>query len=100
MESSDDPRSDRARIDRWLSQWGNAVLLDKETEYTWELEAPLVALRELPRQMFITSDWATYPISPAGDAHEEWASHFDDGKALPGFNGWPPNKSLERARDE
>jgi hypothetical protein len=99
MESSDDPIADRTCIGGWLKEWGTSVALENETEYTWEVEGPLVALRELPRRMFLHSSWATYPVSQTGAFHEQWASHFDDGKALPGFAGLPPNTSLERTRE-
>jgi hypothetical protein len=56
MESSEDYHQDPIIIERWLKKWASSAILVKETEYTWQMEAPLAALLELPRRMFIHSD--------------------------------------------
>ena len=99
MESAEDFSQDPAVIERWLQRWNGSARLLRETEYTWEVEASLAALAELPRRMFVSGTGTTYPISPEGKIHAAWNDHFDDGRALPGFGGRPPNKSLERTRD-
>jgi hypothetical protein len=100
MESSEDYHQDLILIERWLERWATSATLAKDTEYTWQVEAPLTALSELPRRMFIHTDWATYPISKAGVLHDAWNEHFDDGKGLPGFGGRTPNKSPGRTCEE
>jgi len=100
METSDDPDADSALFDRWLNKWSPTALLVKTTESSWDVEAPLVALLDLPRRMFMTSEWATYPLAQTGAMHASWTEHFDDGRGLPGFGGRSPNTSLERTRDK
>ena len=99
MESSDDSAGDGALFDGWLRKWKPSAALAKTTEYHWDVEAPLVALRELPRRMFTLSEWATYPAAQKGSIDPSWTDHYDDGRGLPGFGGRPPNTSLERTRE-
>ena len=96
MESAEDFSQDPDLIEQWLKRWTPSASLVKETEYTWEVEAPLAALAELPRRMFLDGEGNTYPFAQNGEVHPAWQNHFDDGKARPGFGGRRPNKSLER----
>jgi len=70
-------------IEGWLKKWTPAASLAKQDEYCWNVEAPLVALQELPRRLFMHSDWSTYPLSRDGVEHPDWQNHFDDGVAVP-----------------
>jgi hypothetical protein len=89
MESTDNYQQDADLFDRWLQKWTPSAILVKQSEYTWQVEAPLVALTELPRRMFLLSDWATYPALPAGGVHDAWRDHFDDGESFSVPHGRP-----------
>jgi hypothetical protein len=80
VDHSDDPYSDGDAITRWAKKWGSSVVNVDAREYGYYIEAPIVALQELPKRLFSQGTGTTYPIRPDGVEHLAWSNHFDDGK--------------------
>ena len=77
-----------ALVREWLKKW-SGVVAEKSyssggAEHLWDVEGPLVAMRELPKYLFCLSKWATYPQPLQGPVHKSWSTHLDDGKDLSG----------------
>ena len=90
---ADDPGETRSepfrKVEAWLEKWREAVRIENYSsggwQHCWDVEAPLGALKELPKRLFCFSDWATYPSPLGGAPHAAWASHYDDGKDILGL---------------
>ena len=66
----------------WLERWRDSVrVADYSTggwEHLWNVDAPLNALKELPKRFFCASEWAEYPSTIGGKDHPAWDAHLDD----------------------
>jgi hypothetical protein len=84
LDPDDTPSEPRRKVEAWLTKWRDAARVANRSgggwEHCWDVEAPLSALRELPKRLFCISDWATYPAPLDGPTHKAWESHFDDEK--------------------
>jgi hypothetical protein len=78
----DDDSSDFHLVRAWIERWSDSVtVVDYSTggwEHLWNVDAPLAALKELPKRFFCQSAWADYPCVVGGDYHPAWESHPDD----------------------
>ena len=83
MHPGEGPPPDQVLVLDWLKKWDGVVTLTHHStggwEDCWDIEAPLIALREIPKRLFCLSDWATYPQTLTGPAHKGWRAHYDDG---------------------
>jgi hypothetical protein len=84
MHPDDGSPPDLVLVSGWLEKWKGTVSVKNYStggwEHCWDVESPLVALRDIPKRLFCLSDWANYPQQLQGPIHKSWATHFDDGK--------------------
>jgi hypothetical protein len=88
MDPDDERPPEFLLVQEWFKKWKGVV---KEAHYSsggwehsWDVESPLIAMRELPKSLFCLSNWATYPQPLKGPVHKSWATHIDDGTDIAG----------------
>ena len=61
----DENPADYEWVLRWLERWrSEARMVDYSSggwEHSWDVEAPELAVAEVPERMLCTSKWATWP---------------------------------------
>ncbi|WP_151715307.1 hypothetical protein [Acinetobacter sp. TUM15071] len=61
-----DSSEDFDRVEAWLEKWKNLVIIDDYCgggwEHYWDVEAPVEAIIEIPKEWLCSSVWATPEI--------------------------------------
>jgi hypothetical protein len=61
-----DSSTDADWMEAWFAKWGPAARIENEStggwEHTWDIEAPVEAVAEIPQDWLCASEWATPEI--------------------------------------